>query len=77
MLKVAILDDYQNVSQDFVDLKKLLGKYEIRVFNEPFADENDAIGSLENLIINSNYRVFKSNTKKMSILITPKKISKK
>ncbi len=47
MLKVAILDDYQNVSQDFVDLKKLLGKYEIRVFNEPFADENDAIEQLK------------------------------
>ena len=28
MLKVAILDDYQNVSQKFVDLKKLSGKYE-------------------------------------------------
>ena len=27
MLKVAILDDYQNVSQEFVDLKKLSGKY--------------------------------------------------
>ena len=23
MIKVAILDDYQNVSQEFVDLKKL------------------------------------------------------
>ena len=47
MLKVAILDDYQNISQDFVDLKKLLGKYDIRVFNEPFADENDAIEQLK------------------------------
>ena len=36
MLKVAILDDYQNVAQEFVDLKKLSGKYEIEVFNEPF-----------------------------------------
>jgi len=31
MLKVAILDDYQNVSQEFVDLKKLSGKYEVKV----------------------------------------------
>ena len=31
MLKVAILDDYQNVSQEFIDLKKLSGKYEIKV----------------------------------------------
>ena len=33
MLKVAILDDYQNIAQDFVDLKKLSGKYEIEIFN--------------------------------------------
>ncbi len=46
MLKVAILDDYQNVSQEFVDLKKLSGKYEIKVFSEPFADEDDAIEQL-------------------------------
>jgi len=46
MLKVAILDDYQNVSQEFVDLKKLSGKYEIRVFSNPFVDENDAIEQL-------------------------------
>tara|TARA_B100001121_G_scaffold171783_1_gene149937 strand:- start:700 stop:1653 length:954 start_codon:yes stop_codon:yes gene_type:complete len=47
MFKVAILDDYQNVSQEFVDLKKLSGKYEIKVFNEPFLDENDAIDQLQ------------------------------
>ncbi len=47
MLKVAILDDYQNVSQEFVDLKKLSGKYEIKIFSEPFIDENDAIDQLK------------------------------
>tara|TARA_B100002051_G_scaffold222078_1_gene216237 strand:+ start:4047 stop:5000 length:954 start_codon:yes stop_codon:yes gene_type:complete len=47
MLKVAILDDYQNVSQEFVDLKKLSGKYEIKVFSEPFIDENEAIDQLK------------------------------
>ena len=46
MLKVAILDDYQNVSQEFIDLKKLSGKYEIKVFSEPFTDEDDAIEQL-------------------------------
>ena len=48
MLKVAILDDYQNVAQEFVDLKKLSGKYEIKVFSEPFENENDAIQQLKN-----------------------------
>ena len=47
MLKVAILDDYQNISQEFVDLKKLSGKYEIKVFNETFSDETDAIEQLK------------------------------
>ena len=46
MLKVAILDDYQNVSHEFVDLKKLSGKYEFKIFNEPFKDEADAIEQL-------------------------------
>ena len=46
MLKVAILDDYQNVSQEFVDLKKLSGEYEFKIFSEPFLDEADTIEQL-------------------------------
>ena len=46
MLKVAILDDYQNVSEQFVDLEKLSGKYEFKIFSEPFADESDALEQL-------------------------------
>ena len=46
MLKVAILDDYQNVSHEFVDLKKLAGEYEFKIFSEPFVDEADAIEQL-------------------------------
>tara|TARA_B100001027_G_scaffold186797_1_gene139391 strand:- start:1399 stop:2349 length:951 start_codon:yes stop_codon:yes gene_type:complete len=46
MLKVAILDDYQNVSQQFIDIEKLSGKYEIKIFSEPFQDETDALQQL-------------------------------
>ena len=46
MLKVAILDDYQNVSQQFVDIEKLSGKYEYKIFSKAFADEADAIEQL-------------------------------
>ena len=49
MLKVAILDDYQNVAQQFVDLKNLSGKYEIKVFSEPFINEDEAIQKLEDI----------------------------
>ena len=46
MLKVAILDDYQNVAQQFVDLEKLSGKYEFKIFSEPFIDEADTLEQL-------------------------------
>ena len=46
MLKVAILDDYQNISQQFFDLEKLSGKYQFKIFNEAFADEEEAIEKL-------------------------------
>jgi D-3-phosphoglycerate dehydrogenase len=46
MLKVAILDDYQNISQKFLDIEKLSGKYEFKIFSEPFADEAEAIEQL-------------------------------
>ena len=47
MIKVAILDDYQNVFQEFVDLKKLEGKYEIKIFSEPFKNEEEVIENLK------------------------------
>ena len=47
MLKVAILDDYQNVAQEFIDLKSLSSKYDIEIFSEPFENENDAIERLK------------------------------
>ena len=47
MIKVAILDDYQNVSQEFIDLKKLDSKYEIKIFSEPFKNEEESIQELK------------------------------
>ena len=46
MLKVAILDDYQNISHQFVDIEKLSGKYEIKIFSEPFAYEAEVLEQL-------------------------------
>ena len=46
MLKVAILDDYQNVAKEFLDLEKLSRKYEFKIFSEPFLDEEEAIEKL-------------------------------
>ncbi len=77
MLKVAILDDYQNVSQEFVDLKKLSGKYDIKIFSEPFTDEQDVISQLNNfealLIMRERTKITSniiSNLKKLKFIIT-------
>ena len=77
MLKVAILDDYQNVSQEFVDLEKLSGKYEFKIFSEPFTDEADAIDQLADfealLIMRERTPITKNivdNLSKLKFIIT-------
>ena len=77
MLKVAILDDYQNVSQEFVDLKKLSGKYEFKIFSEPFTDEADALEQLADfealLIMRERTQMTKNlidNLSKLKFIIT-------
>ena len=47
MIKVAVLDDYQNVFQQIVEVDKYKGKFNFKVFNEPFSDEKEAIVELE------------------------------
>ena len=77
MFKVAILDDYQNVSQQFVDLKKLSGKYEFKIFSEPFLDEADALEQLADfealLIMRERTPITKNlidNLSKLKFIIT-------
>ena len=77
MLKVAILDDYQNVSQQFVDLEKLSGKYEIKIFSEPFVDEADTLEQLSDfealLIMRERTPISKNlinNLSKLKFIIT-------
>ena len=47
MIKVAVIDDYQNAFQQVVDTKKYKDKFEFKVFNEPFVDEKEAAVELE------------------------------
>ena len=77
MIKVAILDDYQNVSQEILDLKKLSATYEIKIFNEPFNDETDAIKQLKDfealLIMRERTKITENlinNLKKLKYIIT-------
>ena len=77
MLKVAILDDYQNISQGFVYLKKISGKYEFKIFSEPFLNEDEAIEQLAEfevlLIMRERTLITKNlinNLKKLKFIIT-------
>ncbi len=77
MLKVAILDDYQNVSQQFIDIEKLSGKYEFKIFSKPFNDESDAIDQLADfealLIMRERTPITKNlieNLSKLKFIIT-------
>ena len=36
MIKVAVLDDQQNAFQQIVEVEKLKGKFDFKVFNEKF-----------------------------------------
>jgi D-3-phosphoglycerate dehydrogenase len=77
MLKVAVLNDYQNVFQTFLNLKKLDGKYEFKIFNEAFTDENDTGEQLKDyealLIMRERTKITKSlinRLKKLKFIIT-------
>ena len=47
MIKVAVIDDYQNVFQQIIDTEKYKDKFDFKVFNEPFVDEKGAAIELE------------------------------
>ena len=42
MIKVAVIDDYQNAFQQIVDTEKNKDKFDFKVFNEPFVNEKEA-----------------------------------
>ena len=47
MIKVAILDDYQDAFQQIVDTEKYKDKFDFHVFKEPFLNEEETIVALE------------------------------
>ena len=48
MIKVAVLDDYQNVFKEFIDIEKHKNKFSFKTFTNPFQNEDEAILELEN-----------------------------
>ena len=47
MLKVAVLDDYQNVFSQIVNINDYKSKYEFTIFNEPFQNELETAEALK------------------------------
>ena len=47
MIKIAVLDDYQDAFRQIVDIEKYKDKFDFKVFNNSFADEKEAIVELE------------------------------
>ncbi|HET9687201.1 MAG TPA: D-2-hydroxyacid dehydrogenase family protein, partial [Pseudolabrys sp.] len=51
MVRAAILDDYQNVAMGFADWSPIAKDVEIKVFNKPFASQDEAIKVLQGFAI--------------------------
>ena len=47
MLKIAVLDDYQNIFKEFIDINKYQNKFNFKIFNKPFQNEDEALLELE------------------------------
>ena len=47
MIKIAVLDDYQNAFQQIVETRNFKDKFDFKIFTEPFVDEKEAIVELE------------------------------
>jgi phosphoglycerate dehydrogenase-like enzyme len=76
-MKVAILDDYQNVSMILGNFKKLKKDFNFEVFNQPFENEDHAIEQLKDfdalLVMRERTPITKkiiSNLKNLKLIIT-------
>ena len=47
MIKVAILDDYQNAFEHIIEIDNYKNKYDFQIFQEPFLNEAEAAVALE------------------------------
>ena len=59
MLKVAVLDDYQNVFSQIINLDEYKSKYEFTIFNEPFQNELETIEALKDFEVRGFIKVKK------------------
>ena len=77
MLKVAVLDDYQNVFSQIININNYASKYDFKIFNEPFNNELETIEALKNFeaifIMRERTKITKSlisNLPKLKFIMT-------
>ena len=77
MLKVAVLDDYQNVFNQIINTQEFVSKYEFKIFNEPFNNELETIEALKNFevlfLMRERTKITRSlisNLKKLKFIMT-------
>ena len=77
MLNVAVLDDYQNIFSQIININNYTSKYDFKVFNEPFNNELEAIEALKNFevlfIMRERTKITKtliSNLPKLKFIMT-------
>ena len=47
MIKIAVLDDYQNIFEEIIEIDNFKNKFEFKIFNKVFLSESEATVSLE------------------------------
>jgi D-3-phosphoglycerate dehydrogenase len=56
MLRAAILDDYQNVAMSYADWSPITKDVEIKIFDKPFASQDETIKALQGFAIVAGMR---------------------
>ncbi len=64
MIKVAVLDDYQNIFREFIDIDKYKNKFDFKIFTKPFQNEDEALLELKSfdaiLVMRERTKISKS-----------------
>ena len=64
MIKVAVLDDYQNIFKEFTNIEKYKNKYDFTIFTKHFENEDEALSKLRNfdaiLVMRERTKISKS-----------------
>ena len=64
MIKVAVLDDYQNVFEQIINIDLYKDKFEFKIFNEAFKKEEEATKNVTKDTTTENAKEEKTTSEK-------------